>query len=153
MVRTKAYKLVYIVREGRLFVCAYMLHTHLLLLRFRPVLTQLKFVAAIHEVNNVSSQFCKHFKNVVLIIQQIHATAWQKIRISRFKLTFQSRIVKNTCKTSLVLVSPKCTTWLGLRYKKFQNFPCIFQCKSRYLVKATLRSDVRMKSVFQMGKA
>ena len=39
---------------------------------------------------------------------------------ARFKLTFQSCIVKNTCKASLVLVSPKCAPWLDLRDRNFE---------------------------------
>ena len=78
-----------------------------------------------------------------------------------FKLTFSSCIVKNTCKISPVLVSPKSALWLGLRDRKCQDFACdmlqiagkcIFQCKLRYLGKATLQSDFRMKNVFQMRK-
>ena len=49
-----------------------------------------------------------------------------------FELTFQSYIVKNSFKISLVLVSPECAPWLGLRDRN-----CIFQSKLRYLVKAT----------------
>ena len=41
-------------REEELFACAYTLHTHLFL-RNSDTLTQLKFIATIHEVKNVSS--------------------------------------------------------------------------------------------------
>ena len=69
--------------------------------------------------------------------------------------------MKNTHEISLILVSPKCAPWLGLRDRKCQNFACyilliagkcIFQCKLMYLGKATLQSGLGMKNVFRMGK-
>lgn len=44
--------------RGRLrwpFACAYMLHTHLLLLRSQDLFKQLKLIASIYEVNHVRS--------------------------------------------------------------------------------------------------
>ena len=43
---------IWIGMEGVLFGCAYTLHTHLLFLRYWDVLTQLKFIATTHEINN-----------------------------------------------------------------------------------------------------
>ena len=81
--------------------------------------------------------------------------------VAGLELTFQRCIVKNTCEILLVLVSPKCTPWLSQRDRKCRNFACymlkiagksIFQCKLKYLVKATLQSDLKMKNVFRVGK-
>ena len=73
-----------------------------------------------------------------------------------FKLTFQNYIVKKVFKISLVLVSPECLSWLGLKAQKVLKFctlhtagKCIFQCKLRYLVRVTQQSNFRMKNVFQ----
>ena len=41
-----------------------------------------------------------------------------------FELTFKSSIMINTYKTSLVLVSPKCTPWLAMRHRKCWKFAC-----------------------------
>ena len=40
-------------RERDLFVCGCTLHTHQLFIRYLDVLTQLKFIATIHDVNNL----------------------------------------------------------------------------------------------------
>ena len=43
----------FVMKGGGLFVYAYTLHAHLLLLWNWNVLTQLQFIATVHEVNNV----------------------------------------------------------------------------------------------------
>ena len=45
-----------------------------------------------------------------------------------FELTFQSCIVKNSRKISLVLVLPECAPWLGLRDRKSRNVHWSFAC-------------------------
>ena len=56
---------------------------------------------------------------------QLHT--WKYFRPG-FKLTFQSCIVKKSCKISLVLVSPECAPWLGLRDRKSLNVHWSFAC-------------------------
>ena len=79
-------------------------------------------------------------------------------KASGFELTFQNCIVKNSYKISLVLVSPESPPWLGLRVRKCRNFAHYrllenaFQCKLRYLVRATQQSDFRMKKSFSNNK-
>ena len=50
--------------------------------------------------------------------QQKHPFARLYTKYTGFEIIFQSCIMKNTCKMSLVLVLLKCAPWLGLRDRK-----------------------------------
>ena len=69
-----------------------------------------------------------------------------------FKKSFQSCIVKNSYKTSLVLGSPKCVPWLGLRVRKFWNSACYRLLENALSSKNHLTTRLRNEKCFSNGK-
>ena len=96
-------------------------------------------------------------RSITMFLKVLNKVIFRVLPQTGFKLIFQSGIVRNTYKISLVFVLSQMCTMVGPTDRKCRNFACYGLLENAFsnvnvLIKSMLQSDFRMKNVFRMRK-